>query len=341
MGSKIREIAEQMGVSPATVSLVLNEKKGVSNSVRTKIKACLIENGYTIRTNHAAIASTQGKRLLFVYYKSTNWISNRRDNFLFRVLDGIENGCKKYNCSFSIAYASYDDMDTVLSTAKANGFDGVLFLAAEYWHDDVSVFLNAGIPVVCLDRPFDCFPVNSVFIDSSIGLYHAVNLLQSIGHKRIGYLSTDIPTGSLRNRKQSFFEILRGLNLEINEAWSVELNFLKEESSRKFDEYLNATSDLPTAFVAANDVIASAAVYVLQKHGYRVPEDMSVVGFDDSAVCTLVTPNLTTVRAEIEKMAEISVKRLRELSDADDQCIIKTGIGSYLVIRDSTGPAKS
>lgn len=341
MRLNIKEIAQLMGVSPSTVSLVLNGKKGVSDPVRQKISACLVENGYIIKNNQADTSFAKDKRLLFVYYRSTNWISNRRDNFLVRVLDGIETGCKKHMCSFTITYASYDNLETVLSTAKTNGFDGIIFLGSEYWHDDAKVFISVDIPIVCLDRPFDSIPVNSVFIDSSTGMYQAINMLCSLGHKKIGYLSSEVPAGSLKNRKQCFFDVMKEQNLEINEKWSVDLNFLKEESSRQFDEYLNSVNDIPTAFIAANDVIASAALYVLQKKGYRVPEDISLVGFDDSSVSTLITPNLTTIRAEIERMAEISVERLRVLSDTNDKCIYKIGVGSQLVIRDSAGSAKS
>lgn len=337
----IKEIAMQMGISPTSVSLVLNGKKGVSDAVRRKVKAVLIENGYNVKEDQIQDAFLPGRRLLLVYYRGTDWLSSRKDNFFPRVIDGIESGCKKYNCEFSITYARYEELTSVLPKAKQRGYDGIMFLGTEYCYDDYSFFMNLDCPAICLDRPFDYYPVNSVYIDNGTGLYQAVHCLKSFGHKRIGYLCSESPSGGLENRRKCFFDVMRKLDMEINDDWSVELNFLMDESKNRLEKYIQTQKDIPTAFIAENDVIASSALHTLQKHGFSIPDDISIIGFDDSCVSMFVSPHLTTIRAEVEKMAELAVKYLCEMISNGESQIIKTGVRSYLIQRSSTGKAKN
>ncbi len=108
----IRDIAKMAGTSPSSVSLVLNSKPGVRMEMRKQIEHLLLENGYTLKNQPER--SLDKRNICFVYYKSTNWIANRKDNFLIRVLDGVERACSRYNCSISIINANYDNVSRVL-----------------------------------------------------------------------------------------------------------------------------------------------------------------------------------------------------------------------------------
>lgn len=335
----IKMIAEQLAVSPATVSLVLNNKRGVSKSVRGRVAAALTENGYTIR--NADSNNGNKRKILFVSYKSTNWINNRKDDFLSRVLDGIERGAKNNNCSVSIANAAHDDLKFVFEDAERSDIDGIVFLGTEYAHFERKLFEEQTKPLVCIDRPFEHYMVNSIIVDNYTGMYQAITDLMEKGHSKIGFLACDYLSGSVEYREKSFYSVMESLNLPVKKDWILRLSFLKEEAKGEIDRYLKTHEDLPTAFLATNDVMAIAMINVLRDNGYSVPEDISIVGFDDSGVSTMVSPRLTTIHADFEEMGERAVKRLMEMCFGErDRKMLKISIGSRLVRRETTDVVK-
>ncbi len=339
MKCTIREIAKMAGTSPSSVSLVLNNKPGVRKEMRQQIAKLLQENGYTLKSQEKG-GNSDVKRICFIYYKSSNWIARRKDNFLLRILEGIENACQKLNCECTMVNANYDDLERVLQDMTKEKVDGVIFLGTEYAHDAQKLMVNREVPFLCIDHYFDEENFDCVNIDNMQSHYQSIRHLMELGHEKIGYLTSNLESGALQNRKEAFCSVMGKLGLKVWPEHIIYLSLLQDEAEESLEQYLKTFQELPTAFIACNDVMAIAAVGMLQRAGYRVPEDISVIGFDDSGVCEMIVPRLTTIHADLERMGSLAVERLRNVMDHKTSEVLKMTIGTRLVRRETTGPAR-
>jgi len=338
MKPTIREIAKMAGTSPSSVSLVLNNKPGVRSEMRKQIQQVLLENGYTLKKPGEQFR--EKKNICFIYYKSTNWIANRKDNFLPRVLEGIERGCAANNCSVYILNTDYSNVSKTLSSIQQDEADGIIFLGTEYAHGSEKLLVPKQVPFVCIDRYFDEEPIESINIDNIGSMYTTIRHLMELGHRRIGYLTGDLESGAIRHRNQIFRQVMERLGLDVQPEHIVCMSVLREEAEISMETYIKQQKDLPTAYVTCNDVIAMAAIGMLKRAGYSVPDDISIVGFDNSGICDMVFPGITTVHANLEGMGEMAVGRLLSLMENNEQDVLKTTIGTKLICRGTTAPVK-
>lgn len=328
---KVREIAAVFGVAPSTVSLVLNGKPGVGDELRKSIEEKLIENGYTIKKEQEERGT-----ILFIYYISSRYLSNRKDNTFAMLLGGVQKVCKQKNYICSLIYAGHGELEEKIREADEKAdIRGIVFLGTEYFHSPDKVLLGAKTPLVVLDGFFPDYPLNTVNIDNAYGIYEEVKYLKAKGHRTVGYLRCGLPYGCLQDRRNCVELVLRQMGLQLREEDIVEVTQDTEALEEEIGAYLDRQKQLPTAFIADNDLIGIMAVKTMQARGLRVPEDISVIGFDDAGLCQLSTPKLTTVRADFEKMGERAVYRLLRMMEEKDKCVEKLYIGTEFIERES------
>lgn len=329
----IRQIAESLGVAPSTVSVVLNNKPGVRSELRQKIRDTLTENGYSIKDNKAS----QG-RILFVYYKSTDYLAARGDDTMSSILAGIEAVCLDKRFTFSVANATPRTLDDILLAAAPETYSGVILLGTEYYQPPRDAFFALSVPLVVLDGFFPEYPLNTINIDNSYGVHQAVKCLLDNGHPKIGYLKSSIEFGCLRDRKNCVRSSMNELGLTLEPQYVIEVSQESEVIQKEVEYFLKTSETIPTAFIADNDIIAVSAIQAFQRAGLRVPDDISIIGFDDSKVCTILTPYLTTVRANFVGMARLATERLIQMIGEGAGDIIKSTVGTELIQRQSVAP---
>jgi len=324
----IRQIADMLNVSPSTVSVVLNNKPGVRSDLREKIKAVLIENSYTIKEPKSNLGT-----ILFVYYKSTNYLAARKDDTLAMTLNALEEVCRNERYSFSLANATYYNIDELFSKSNLSGIDGIILLGTEYYHEPSSAFFNLPVPLIVLDGFFPEHPINTVNIDNSYGVHQAISYLLKNGHKEIGYLKSAIEFGCLRDRTNCIYTSMERLGLRLNPDYVIKVSQEAEKIQLEMRDFLDIAPSLPTAFIADNDIIGVSAIQSFQRKGLRVPEDVSIIGFDDSTICTIFSPHLTTVKSDFTKMADLAARRLIEMINEEEPSIIKSTVGTTFIPR--------
>ena len=329
----IRQIAESFGVAPSTVSVVLNNKPGVRNELRQKIRNALIENGYQIRE-----AKVQQGNILFIYYKSTDYLAARKDDTISSILSGIDDICTSKNFTFTVTNASPDTLDEILLSVSPDIHSGIILLGTEYYQKPSASFFNISVPFVVLDGFFPEYPLNTINIDNSYGVHQAVMHLAQNGHPKIGYIKSSIEFGCLRDRANCIYSSLHKLGLPLDSQHIIQVSQEPENIRKEVEHFLKSCPDIPSAFIADNDIMAVSAIQTLQNMGFRVPEDVSVIGFDDSNICTILTPYLTTVRADFNGMAKLATSRLIEMIQIQSQDIIKSTMGTQLIQRQSVAP---
>ena len=333
----IREIAEYYGVAPSTVSVVLNSRPGVRKEMREKIKKTLIANGYTIRQKQ----NTPQRNILFVYYRTTDYLSARKDNTIASIISGIDNiVAENDNYAFSVMNATSENLSSILRTAHEK-YKGIILLGTEYYTDPIDEFFNIPIPLVVLDGYFPEYGLNTVNIDNSYGVYQAIRLLKDNGHKRIGYLKSSIEFGCLRDRTMQIHAALKDL-LDTKPDPIILVDQVPAEIQEEVHQYIKKEDpeSLPTAFIADNDIIAASAIQIFLEEGYKIPDDLSIIGFDNSEICNIVTPHLTTVNADLQEMARYATQRVISLIENPSECFIKAYIGTSLIQRETVGPAR-
>lgn len=334
---KLKEIAALAGVSPATVSLVLNNRAGVNERTRAQVAKLLSEHGYSIRHETTVPAK---RNILYIRFRGSGHLFESVDDFYEKIFDGADSTAKKLGYNINVTNTNLTGLPHLLDEANQQSLDGIIFFASEFDPIHADLFSATRIPTVVVDSRFPEHAINSVTVESTFSVYQALRHLYDLGHRRIGFLTANEATGALPERQNAFYHSQQKLGLELRPEDIITLPIFVDPACRAFSRYLEQTTDLPTAFFAYNDIIAAGALKALSFSSLRVPQDLSIVGFDDSLVCSLFSPALTTMRIPKQKIGELAVKRLDEIINGDTTVLVSL-VASELIVRDTTAPPRS
>ena len=189
--------------------------------------------------------------------------------------------------------------------------------------------------MVVLDNLFRLEKVHSVVMNNWQAGYLAAEALYAAGHRDIQHITSSIGFNNMTDRQRGLTEGLKkyGLSLENEKIWPVRptMNGAYEDMKA----LLQAGKRLPEAFFAANDIMAIGCMRAIREAGYQVPEDVSIIGMDDTSICLACTPQLSTVHVFRRELGQTVVRTLFSLPDKQSACFIKTEVGVELVMRDS------
>jgi len=335
-----KEIARKLDISPAALSLVLNNKPGVSATTRKRVVAKIEEMGYSHLIKKSAQQSTN---ICFVVYKRHGEILDQHPFFLL-LMESVESQARKYG--FSILLMTIDNRYPIEpQIAHLDGMDarGAIIFATEMLEEDLPFFDKLHMPFVALDNDFTRFNINTVSINNQMGTYQAIQHLVGLGHKRIGYLKCSTRISSFVEREKGFRDALSHFDLELETQFVFVARYTEEGSYQDFKAHLKENREIPTAFVTDDDTIASGVMKALRESGVSIPDDISIIGFNDRPNCEISTPPLSSInvpRHSFGAEAIDSLMRLiekKEKAEANDRSK-KTRIGTQLVVRGSTSP---
>lgn len=337
MDITIKEIAEMAGVSPSTVSFVLNGRPGVGKQTRKRVTALLEENGFQLK-QAASAEDVHWGMVKFIRYYDSGDLVERNDDFITQVVEGADFALRWAHYTMSIVNVGEEELKQVLSGLKYENPAGVIFLGTEFQAQRYQLLTSLDMPVVVVDNCFRGYPINAIDMDNIDGTREAVKYLYQKGHRKIGYLKSTNQTGSLQERSRGFYEAMDGYGLVPEPV--IHLPPRVTTAKEEMELYLDQSPPLPTAFFADNDVIAAGAMRALLQKGVRIPEDLSLIGFDDSLIASVVTPMLTTMRIYKREMGMCAVRRLLEMITNKDTFITKTSVGVDLVVRETVAQAR-
>ncbi|SDL00414.1 LacI family DNA-binding transcriptional regulator [Natronincola ferrireducens] len=332
----VRKIAERANVSPATVSLVLNNKDSVSQETKNRVMRIAQEIGYQAKNKGSKIGKK--KSIRFVKYKEEGMLAERNGDFITRVIDGVENEARKRSMDLKITNITSSNIMEMISKINAeNADDGIVFLGTEFQADNAETLKLFKAPLVVIDNEMKFVNIDSVVMDNSTIVYTAVKKLYDLGHRKIGHIKSLKKTESLKERHLAFKLVMNKLSLDIEEKYTYcampEIQYAQEPIHNQLK---SPEKELPTAFFADNDTMALAAIRALKDIGVRVPDDVSIIGVDDLLISSYSEPKLTTIRIHTKTMGKKAVERLVDLINSDNTGVIKTFVGSELVEREST-----
>ncbi len=313
------DIARLAGVSKAAVSLALNGKPGIGPDTRERILQIAAEHGYQPKTRTASRDQPAGSITFLVFANSGIVLEQYYQQPFFReLIQYIEERCRAHG--YSLLFTSVDManfQEGIRAVAEEKRSDGVILLGTNLNKErleQIADSLNG--PLVVLDTCFETLPIPFIQINNVMGGYQAGSHLCRLGHRDIGYIASDIRIRNFDDRRVGFLQALReaGAELGADNEFAVAPTILSSQDALKkqLSAYLDKGRSLPTALFCECDYIAISAIKSLSELGFRVPEDVSVVGFDNITEALIVSPELTTVHVEKERMAHLAVDSLME-----------------------------
>ncbi len=318
MALKIKDIAEDAGVSIATVSRVLNDSQPVSKELRERVMSSVQRLGY--RPNVLA----RGLRLKRTFVIGVI-VPNIRNAYFTDIVRAVEDVALE--AGFVVTVVSSDqDLDKerrYVDVLRNRLVDGALVAVADRHRSDLSPLIDSQVPVVLIDRRLEaCGACDSVTVDVRQGAYVAVQHLIQRGYERIGMISGPLSVSTAADKLAGYRQALADSGRPVDESLIYMGDYTEDSGSRLARAMLRAPVP-PQAVLVANNMMTLGFVRVVKEYGLRVPHDIAFISFDDSAWASLVTPPVTLVDQptyELGKAAmEILLDRIDGEPDGDDE----------------------
>ncbi len=331
----ISDVARLSGVSMKTVSRVMNGEKYVSKDKKDAVLKVAAELNYRPSLQARGLAGTRSFMMgLFVDDPSGDYVSKAQR--------GILKKCDEAGCYLVVDVLEKRDSDAKLKKVlNSINFDGVILPPPIC--DDV-VVLNAlrerNVPTVRIGPDADMTEMGRVEIDDFQAAYDITEYLISQGHSRIGFIKGDPNHGCSHDRERGYIRALQFHGIAIRNDL-IAPGLFSFPSGVAAAEQLLQQGGAPTAIFASNDEMAAGVVAVAQKRAIKVPADLSIVGFDDDYVVSMVSPSITTIRQPIEEMAAAAFDMLLQAQGKGGAVSAEPLVYPYeLCIRDSVARIK-
>ena len=328
MKVSIRDISKITGFSPATVSNALNYKKGVNKETAAEVFRVARETGY--------INENSIMKIKLVMFRKNGSILDDTP-FFPAMISGFEQECRRAGYEMVLCNVDQrdDDYEHQVRALLNEPGSAVVVLGTEMQDADMELYKNAPCPLVLMDCWRENMDFNAVLINNEDSARMATEYLIQKGHKRIGYIRSNFRIKGFRSRYYGYQIALRKARLEMDEKYIFSVPPNLNGAYREMLAYLDRRKDLPTAFFADNDLMALGAMRALQERGYRIPEDISIIGFDDLPFAEFSTPRLTTLKVPNGEMGQMAVRRIVDLIEKRDNIKVKIEVCTKFVVRET------
>lgn len=326
----MQDVAEQAGVSKATVSHVINETRYVEEATKERVQDAIRALGY--RPNVAARSlTTQRTRVIGLI------VSDVTNTFFGEIMLGVEdvliaNGYSLMVCNTSEVLereAYYIDI------LLRQGVDGIIAAATSQNWDALNEAAKLNIPIVMLDRTFDNAKSPYVGVNNKYGAYLGTKHLIDRGYREIGILSGFQRLSTMRERLSGFEMALSEAGLPLRQRWCVD-SHLSIEDGQSAMQALMAQDERPQAVFVCNNLLSLGALMGLQDLDLRCPRDVAIVGFDDHPWAQVSSPPLTVVRQPTYRIGETAAHKVLQALNGDQDDIPSALFNCELVLRRST-----
>ncbi len=340
-----KDIALKLGISTASVSVALNGKPGVSKATRDRILSTAADMGYVLPKNNDG----EIKNICFLIYMDETVSIAQETSFSTFVLKGVETAAKELGYRVLVRHF-VPTMSFEAQTADLlDNLSGLLLLGTDLTpkrRASIAPLLgeqDLPFPVVIIDSFIFAHYVDCVGNDNLYGTKSAISHLIDQGHRKFGYFRA-------RQRISNFEDRENGIRMAIHEHLGqraeplkvVNVDISAEQAYRDITSWLCTKPELPDAFFAENDVIAAAAIRAFHDCGIQVPQQVSLIGFDDLPICEMTVPTITTVHSFKERLGVEAVTRLharitagQNVRDAQKAGNVKIAMSTLVVERQS------
>lgn len=330
MRMSIREVAKRARVSIATVSRTLNNPSAVDPDTAERVRKAVDELRYYPDVQARALVSGRSRILGLIVSDITN-------PFFPELVKGFEDAALDRGYEIMLSSTDYDAVRMAQCVRRMieRKVEGVAIMTSEMDQPLIDELVRRKVPTVFLDVGTVHALISNILVDYAAGIDQAVDHLLGLGHRRIGFISGPVRLKSASIRRSEFLAYLERAGLLEDVELVRESDHTIEGGLEAMTSLLDA-QDPPTAVLASNDLTAMGALSAARRLGWSVPEDVSVVGFDDIRFASFTEPPLTTVALSRCELAEKAIQALLNNTQFGSECLVKP----TLVIRGSTAPPR-
>lgn len=317
----MQDVADKLGVSKVTVSRALTGKTDISDAMREKIVQAAKELGYLYNSKGKMLRDNQTYSIGIItpekYFGQDAYFYLD----LYKIItDKLEH--LNYTSMFHILNSENEKDFSVPLMLLEQKVDGLIILG-QLSKSYLKKLEEYQFPMVFLDFYYDGFDIDSIITDNFFATYELTNYLIESGHQKIAYVGNVKSTSSIQDRYLGYCKSMLEYDLELKDQWLI---CDKDYKNSWVD--IQLPEDMPTAFVCNCDQTALYLIHKLKAEGFNVPEDCSVVGFDDSKYASMEVPHITTMRVDLEELGgkaiRMILKRMKDFERPSSRVLVKT-----------------
>lgn len=321
----IEEVAREAGVSTTTVSRVINQVPTVSDDNRRRVLETIKRLKYHPNPSAQSLASGRNNTIGIILPRFADMF---RSYYISELLKGVGTGVERLGLNLLL------HITRGKATIDYSAMEGLLFADIEGNEDQLDAAIEQDIPSVVMNNYIKELPVSCIAIDNRLAAERVVAYLAELGHREIATITGHLKTPTGLDRLDGYLKAMKERKLEVKPHF-VQRGDYTAQSAKEPARRLLTHPERPTAVFAASDEMAVTAIEVAWELGLRVPEDLSVVGFDDSPMAAFARVPLTTVWQPLSQVGELAVDVLSKLISGKQRHSVKTLLATKLIERQS------
>ncbi len=332
----IKEIAEHAGVSSTTVSLALNGRKGVSDATRLRIAEIAEKLDYRVPSERANLTTKLGT-IVFAKIRRHGLILNQdQHSFILDYIEGINKGIRNTGYSFEISTQRIQSITEFVQNINYHQPKGLIVLGTELTGDDIISLKKISVPYVVIDTYFEHIAADYVDMANVAALHEIIGHLAVTRHREIGMVTCSIKSGNVIMREKGFKLALEHYGMDSGPHSLIEVQPGFDGAYAVMSRFLNNNGKLPMALFCYNDIAAFGVIKALKEHHVLVPKDISVIGFDDLPMSSMMDARLTSYRIPNREIGSLAVSTiLKRISSKAEHSPTGMLVSGKLVSRDS------
>ena len=303
----LKTIAERCGVSTATVSKALNDHKDISEATRKRVRQVADELGYFPNAAARALKTNRSYNIGVLFEEEAG--RGLTHEYFSGVLNGLKKQAEKLGYDITFINTCFENRKmSYYDHCRYRNFEGVAIVCADFNEPDVVELMNSELPVVTIDYVHHNY--TAVTSNNIQGIEELVKYIYSQGHRKIAYIHGQEGSTVTRERLASFYRAVDELGLELPENYIRTANYLEIQGAAEQTKELLNLPNPPSCIIYPDDTSLIGGRNVIIKRGMKIPQDISVAGYDGTMMSQLLYPKLTTISQNTELIGEEAAKRL-------------------------------
>jgi len=315
----MKDISIACGVSIATVSKALNDHNDIGEETKAHIKEVARKLGYQPNSLARALKTNRSYNLGVLFVDEAR--SGLTHDYFSYVLDSFKKTVeeKGYDITFINCSKSGESQMSYLQRCRYRGFDGVIVACVDFYDSEVVELVQSEIPVVTIDHLFhNCAAIVS---DNVSGMRDLLTYIYQQGHRKVAYIH-GIASAVTQSRLSSFYRTAEMLGLEVPDEYIREAAYRDTKMAGKRTEELLDLPNPPTCIIYPDDFSCFGGINVISERGLRIPEDISVAGYDGIRLARHIEPTITTIRQDTERLGRLAAVKLIDLIEKPKTTIV-------------------
>ncbi len=337
----LRQVAELAGVSASTASLVLNAKGDIPQATRDRVLDAASKLDYTPRAFKSKPDATRTLRFIKIS-KHGETVNRDHNHFISDYIDGMSMEATRRDYALEVVTHNNTDMSGLLASSDLRNLHGAIILGTELSEQDIQILAGCGEHIVFVDTFYPQLNANFVDMDNDQTVFAVVCHMKDAGFARVGFVGSNSDVTNFRLREDAFYRACDKLDIKVSKQDRIMVAATRDGAYAQAKSHLEGQDSIADAYFCVNDIVAFGMMRALQELGHAIPADVSVFGFDNLPMSSLLSPSLSTVDVPKQQIGAIAVRLLDDMiTSGTNQPSIKVLVTGRLILRKSTRKLKT